>query len=129
MSYLLSDLIDDIIQMSYVDYSDKKSLRKYNKLASRASRYWLGQIPCWSESKLHEFEAQIEHENLYVSSYIIEVLLREKALPIDKVKQYAKKLENNILVLEKCDAKVTIEIWLSMWKKGMIQLANEYPYP
>ena len=129
MSYLLSDLIDDIIQMSYVDYSDKKSVCKYNKLASRASRYWLGQIPCWSESKLYEFEAQIEHENLYVSSYIIQVLLREIALPIDKVKQYVKKLESNIALLEECDEKTALKIWLSTWKKGMIQLANEYPYP
>ena len=129
MSYLLSDLIDDIIQMSYVDYSDKKSVCKYNKLQSRAAAYWSGQISFWSETQLYEFEAQSENKNPYVSSYIIHALIREKVLPVDKVKQYAKKLEDNILMLEKCDAKVTLEIWLSMWKEGMIQLANEYPYP
>ena len=42
MGYSLTDLIGDVVQMSYVDYSDKGSVRRYNKLASRAAEYWLG---------------------------------------------------------------------------------------
>lgn len=127
MSYLLTDLVDDIIQMSHVDYSDKKSVNKYNKLASRASMYWLGQIPLWSETKLYEFETQTDNNNPYVSSYVIQALLLEIVLPVSKVKHYAKKLENNIRLLEKCDAKTSLEIWLDMWKDGVIKSANDYP--
>ena len=127
MGYSLTDLIGDVVQMSYVDYSDKGSVRRYNKLASSAAEYWLGKIPQWSDAELFDFEAQVESENPYVSSYIIQALILEKALPLDKVAQYAQKLKNNILLLEKCDAKTSLELWFDMWKDGLIKSANKFP--
>ena len=127
MGYSLTDLIGDVVQMSYVDYSDKGSVRRYNKLASHAAEYWLGKIPQWSDAELFDFEAQVESENPYVSSYIIQALILEKALPLDKVAQYAQKLKNNILLLEKCDAKTSLELWFDMWKDGLIKSANKFP--
>ncbi len=127
MGYSLTDLIGDVVQMSYVDYSDKGSVRRYNKLASRAAEYWLGKIPQWSDAELFDFEAQVESENPYVSSYIIQALILEKALPLDKVAQYAQKLKNNILLLKKCDAKTSLELWFDMWKDGLIKSANKFP--
>ena len=59
--------------MSYVDYSDKGSVRRYNKLASRAAEYWLGKIPQWSDAELLILKLEVESENPYVSSYIIRV--------------------------------------------------------
>lgn len=127
MGYSLTDLIGDVVQMSYVDYSDKGSVRRYNKLASRAAEYWLEKIPQWSDAELFDFEAQVESENPYVSSYIIQALILEKALPLDKVAQYAQKLKNNILLLEKCDAKTSLELWFDMWKDGLIKSDNKFP--
>lgn len=41
--------------------------------------------------------------------------------------QYAQKLKNNILLLEKCDAKTSLELWFDMWKDGLIKSANKFP--
>ena len=54
-------------------------------------------------------------------------MILEKALPLDKVAQYAQKLKNNILLLEKCDAKTSLELWFDMWKDGLIKSANKFP--
>lgn len=124
MAYLLKDLTADIIAMSSVDYANKSSVKQYNKISQRAAAFWLGKISKWKKAELTEFEKLAESENPYVSSYIIQALILEKVLPSALLDRYRQKLEQNIARMENNDAKTTHEIWLELWKKGMIKTVN-----
>ena len=126
MKYTLENFIEDIKMMAEIDYKDRKSISRCNKVNIRAGHFWSHKVATWDESFLTQFESLVYNDHPYVSSYVIEVLLMEKPMPREKVEYYVDMFEENI---KKMSGGVLLDarMWIYCYEKGMIHAVNPYP--